>query len=172
MKRMLSLVLVACLCMTLCVPGMASTITEGNAQSAETTVKYGMETKYTVMVPDRVVIGDDGMGYSLLEVDTANTILPVHTMLNITIDGPSYDYDTMLWYLTNQQVPSEKLAYSITSISYPKPMAPGDVLISYNGTDEEASLDLEFGVALNRTIAGQYTDLLTFSVFLATFEMP
>lgn len=157
-----------CMCASLYVPSIAATVTQDDNQSANTTVTYGVETQYTVIVPDRINIGSDGMGYGTVEVDTENTILPTHTTLDITIDGQSYDADTMLWYLTNMQTPTERLAYSISSISYPQPIKPHDTLISYNGTDEEASMDLEFGVEFNRTIAGQYTDLLTFNVSLVT----
>lgn len=157
MKKTLSLCIVLCMILALGTTAFAAQITENGAQSGTMTVTYGVENSYIITIPDNVTMDDT------LIVSATNVMLSASTSLFVYINGDSFA-DGM-WHLTDVAKSSNQLGYmisdGITTIH------PNDVVLyvatgeAYNST---VSSTLYLSLAEPATIAGTYTDLLTFTV--------
>lgn len=157
MKKILSICLVLCMVLSLSTTAFAANITEDGTQSGSMTVMYGVEDSYIINIPDNVTID------STLTVSATNVMLSTSTALFVYIHGDSFANG--MWHLTDTEKANNKLGYMISDGI--ATIHPDDAVLyvatgeAYNST---VSTTLYLSLAEDATIAGTYTDLLTFTV--------
>lgn len=159
MKKIVSLVLALSLCLTLGVTAFAANITVDGEQSANTTVTYGLESAYTVVIPESVVI-DTETGKGQTSVSASDVLLNYGKTLNVAITGIDKlvdvaDAENTLTY----QVGKADGAADVTNDTV--------VLAVAAGNTEGGEQDLFFELTQDVTKAGEYADTLTFTVNVA-----
>jgi hypothetical protein len=168
MKKILSIILVMAIMCTICVPAFASQITEDTAQSHNTTVKYGLDSSYIVVIPDSVVIdtnSHEGEG----TVTVTDILLPSETTLDVILNGSCNANNE--FHLKDVDNAENKLAYKIFNED-DQSLKDKDVIISVIAGDVAgASEKLKFALVGDVTVAGKYSDILTFTVN-CTVESP
>ena len=157
MKKIVSFCLVLCIIFSLGTTALAANITEDSAQSSNMTVMYGVEDSYVITIPDNVTFDDT------LTVSATNVMLSSSTALFVYIHGDSFANG--MWHLTDVAEADNQLGYMISDGL--TTIHPDDAVLyvatgeAYNST---VSTNLYLSLAEDATIAGTYTDILTFTV--------
>ncbi|MBQ8806070.1 MAG: hypothetical protein IJZ68_06255 [Bacteroidaceae bacterium] len=155
MKKILSLVLALCLCLSLGVTAFAATVTEESAaQSANTTVTYGVEAGYTVTIPETVALNTEGKGQAT--VSAADVLLLAGKTLKVTVTGVDE--------LVNTADNATTLSYKIGKTEGAADVVDGTVVLSVAAGNATGSQNLYFELTEDPTAAGTYSDTLTFTV--------
>lgn len=161
MKRILSLLLVCVALLSLCSMAFATEITNNTSNSANITVQYGVDSSYSVTIPESATINAAGMG--TLTVSVSNALLERSSLLTVQIRGDSYRDG--YWHLTDKRHNDNQLKYNI--------ICDNNVVMN-----EDVICRVAAGEAYNRTVssvmdlllnedkvlAGTYVDALTFVV--------
>lgn len=163
MKRILSLMLVCVTLLSLCSMALATEITNNTSNSANITVQYGVDSSYSVTIPESATINAAGMG--TLTVSVSNAILEANNELFVSVTGDSYA--DSYWNLTDSRNNTNKLKYTIVANN--AVIAPNDCILrikpaeAYNRT---VSTVMDLMLANTTDYAGRYVDTLTFIVDL------
>lgn len=164
MKKIVSMILVLVMAMSLGVPAIAAEITNNDAQqSANTTVKYGLDEGYIVVIPDSVVIDvETEKGQATLSAE--NVLIGYNKTLNVRVSGNDY---SDAWELIDTADANNKLKYTIGKTDGADDVVNNTVVLSteaganYNSKVEQV---LYFELDEVVTKAGSYVDTLTFTV--------
>lgn len=156
MKKFLSLALALCLCLSLGVTAMAAEITVDGNQSATTTVTYGLESGYTVVIPESVVIDTDThKGDATLEA--SDVLLAYGETLKVTVTG--------IDELVDAADAANTLSYKVGKTDGAEDVTNGTVVLAVEaGNTEGGEQTLYFELTEDVTKAGAYSDTLTFTV--------
>lgn len=156
MKKFLSLALALCLCLSLGVTAMAAEITVDGNQSATTTVTYGLESGYTVVIPETVVIDTDThKGNATLEA--SDVLLAYGETLKVTVTG--------IDELVDAADAANTLSYKVGKTDGAEDVTNGTVVLAVEaGNTEGGEQALYFELTEDVTKAGAYSDTLTFTV--------
>ena len=156
MKKIVSLVLALCLCLSLGVTAMAAEITVDGTQSATTTVTYGLEAGYTVVIPESVVI-DTETHKGQATVSASDVLLAYGETLNVTVTG--------IDELVDAADAANTLSYKVGKTDGASDVQNDTVVLSVAaGTVAGGEQDLFFELTQDVTKAGAYSDTLTFTV--------
>lgn len=158
MKKIVSLVLCLCLCLSLGVTAMAAEITVDGTQSATTTVTYGLESGYTVVIPESVVIDTDTHKGSAT-VSASDVLLAYGETLKVTVTG--------IDELVDAADAANTLSYQVGTTDGDDDVVNGTVVLAVEAGDNwnsEAAQELFFELTEDVTKAGAYSDTLTFTV--------
>ena len=158
MKKIVSLVLCLCLCLSLGVTAMAAEITVDGTQSATTTVTYGLESGYTVVIPESVII-DTETHKGAAEVSASDVLLAYGETLKVTVTG--------IDQLVDAADASNTLSYKVGTTDGDDDVVNGTVVLAVAAGDNwnsEAAQELFFELTEDVTKAGAYSDTLTFTV--------
>lgn len=74
MRKLIAIALCLCSLLSMSTGAFAATINEDGAQSSTTTVTYGVESSYTVTIPDSITLDNNGEGD--INISIANVLLP------------------------------------------------------------------------------------------------
>lgn len=158
MKKILSLAMVFCLCLCMGVTAFATDITVDGVQSGTTNVAYGLESSYTVVIPDTIIIDSDthkGAG----AVSASDVIIAANTSLRVTLAGKDA--------LVDEADADNKLTYKIGKTDGGSDVDNDTVVLtvaSGAAWDTEVVQNLFFELTQDVTKAGNYSDTLTFTV--------
>jgi spermidine/putrescine-binding protein len=156
MKKFLSLALALCLCLSLGVTAMAAEITVDGAQSATTTVTYGLESGYTVVIPESVVLATD-THKGTATIEASDVLLAYGETLKVTVTG--------IDKLVDASDAENTLSYKVGTTDGAEDVVNGTVVLSVAaGTVAGGEQDLYFELTQDVTKAGAYSDTLTFTV--------
>lgn len=164
MRKMLALLLTLCMLCSLCT-AFAAEITEEGNQSANMTVTYGVDSQYTVVIPETVII-DSNTKTGKANLSISNVMLPSQTVLVIELNSTNAHNDA--WYLVNGE---QEYEYSIKS-SLIGTILPGDYFYC------EASLlagrtmtdTCTFTLVDDVPYAGTFIDIITYTISVVTVK--
>lgn len=156
MKKIVSLVLALTLCLSLGVTAFAAEITVNSAQSATTTVTYGLDSSYTVVIPESVVIDSESYKGDTA-VSASDVMLNYGETLNVTV--------TEIDVLVDAADAANTLTYKVGKTDGADDVTNGTVVLSVeSGNVEGGEQALYFELTQDVTKAGNYSDTLTFTV--------
>ncbi len=164
MRKMLSLLLTLCMLFSLCT-AFAAEITEEGNQSANMTVVYGVDSYYTIVIPDSVTINPETKtGTAKLSI--SSVVLPSGAVLVIELNSENAHDDK--WYLTSG---SQEYEYTITS-TWINQILPGDYFYCEAGilADKTLTDTCTFTLVDDVPYAGVFTDLITYTISIVTVK--
>lgn len=162
MKKVLSMILAVMLVVSMIPAAYATEIGVDGAQTANTTVTYGLAEGYTVIIPDAIAIGSNGTGTGTLKA--SNVVIDSSETLNIKISGQDY---VDAWELIDKADATNKLTYNIGKTAGASDVANNAIVLSCASGEhwnDEMAVTLYFKIAGDLTKSGAYEDTLTFTV--------
>lgn len=162
MRKMLALLLTLCMFCSLCT-AFAAEITEEGNQSANMTVTYGVDSQYTVVIPDAVVIDSDTKtGTANLSI--SNVQLPSKSVLVIELDSENAHDDK--WYLVNG---AQEYEYTIQS-RLMNQILPGDYFYCEAGLLANKTMTdvCTFTLVDDVPYSGTFVDVITYTISVVT----
>ncbi|MBQ8806069.1 MAG: hypothetical protein IJZ68_06250 [Bacteroidaceae bacterium] len=153
--------------LTLCLLSSSAVFAAEALEIDGMTVVYGVDAEYTVVIPDSIEV-DTFTGIGTGEISITGCSLPQYSFLILEVNSANAEGEK--WYLTGEDG-TTKLEYTITS-TLMGDVLPGD----YFWCSAEYLLDLPLTetcviqVADTPTIAGTYTDMLTYTIGVAMIE--
>lgn len=158
MRKMLALLLTLCMLCSLCT-AFAAEITEDGNQSANMTVTYGVESKYTVVIPDAVVI-DTETKVGTAQLSISNVLLPSDSVLVIELDSDNAHDDK--WFLKNG---TQEYEYTIKS-QLINQILPGDYFYCEAGllAGRTVTDTCTFTLVDDVPYSGTFMDLITYTI--------
>jgi len=158
-KKLLSGVLCLSMLCSLCLPVAAAEIT--TPSSGETTVTYGMDESFLVVIPGDFNIRRDVESVYIL---AQNVMLGANKILEVSISGDDYING---WELIDISETSNRISYAIGTTVGSNNIMNGSVVLSVNAGEAYNSIvseNLFFTILDNLTRSGIYRDTLTFTV--------
>lgn len=166
MKKIVSVLLALVMALSLGVSAFATDVTVDGSQSADTTVTYGLDSSYLVVIPESVVI-DTNTHKGEATVSAENVLLGYGETLNITVANAENEDK---WYLVDKTAADNTLEYTIGKTDGAADVTNESVVLSVAAGDkwnEKVEQALYFELAEDVTKAGDYSDTLTFTVDVA-----
>lgn len=157
MRKILALLLCACAVMSMSTGALAATITETGSQTASTTVTYGVDSSYTVTIPDKINLEETFKDAAIV---VRNVLLPVQQELQISL--------TTDFKLTDKADNSNVLTFGIWNAENGDKIENGDVFVALSSGVQEHETWIEVSLLDDVTKAGEYTGTITFNVEIVT----
>ena len=163
MKKILAIALAGAMVMSMSTTVFATEIGVDGTQNAQTTVTYGPQGGYTVVIPESIVIDNQTNKGSAI-ISAENVMIGYGTTLNVTISGDDY---AGAWELIDESDADNKIEYIIGTEEGEDDIVNNSIVLSsaagdnWNSKVEET---LYFEIAEDVEVAGSYEDILTFTV--------
>ena len=164
MRKMLALLLTLCMLCSLCT-AFAAEITENGNQAIDMTVTYGVDSQYTVVIPDAVVINSETkVGTAQLSI--SNVLLPSESVLVIELNSDNAHDDK--WFLKNG---TQEYEYTIQSTLINR-ILPGDYFYCEAGllANQIVTDTCTFTLVDNVPYSGIFVDLITYTISVVTVK--
>ena len=158
MKKLLAILLVTCSLLT-CVTAFATEITPNSNQSANMTVTYGVDVSYHITVPESVPIGENWSGTATVTAE--NVVLPTGCTLDVTVTSNTAVERNFVLVDVNHK--TNTIQYGIFDADT-NDVYNGDIILQVSSGTASASSTLDFALTQTPTMAGNYTDQLSFTV--------
>ena len=130
--------------------------------TADTTVEFRVDPTYTVTIPAKVELADNGSGIYANTgiIDAQDVFLEPNQAIAVTISGD--------FKLENEIDSGIKVSYQAEG-----PLGivgNGDIVTLFGTSDEAQSASIEFRTSEEPQYAGNYSDTVTFGISIATMN--
>ena len=155
MKKLLSVILAIAIMMTLSISAFALSNEDA---TDDTTLTMTVGTAYTVTIPANVTIADAGEGYvgsAEIAIDDGY-LLPTNTKLKVTLSVCDFTL----------ACGDDEVAYTVNT----KSNLDEEIVVAEFAPEDDDAATVNFAVPVAPTVAGTYTDSITFAIATAAIN--